>query len=137
MRETFGIFLLSILTMLVLACDVDDNEPKERTYNEQVRVLNDNLESVDFDIGMLGHVDESCASRCKHECGGLDVASCFLNCSNHGCHPSCCGCKDGGPACEGCGASCNTSLGECSVDPDRDLLNDLQDAIEIVEGTKQ
>jgi len=53
-----------------------------------------------------GNVGESCASRCDHECGGLDVAACILNCSNHNCHPSCCGCKDGTPGCDGCGASC-------------------------------
>lgn len=65
----------------------------------------------------VGAADESCASRCKHECGGLDVASCFLNCSNSNCHPSCCGCKDGGPACDGCGASCNSiTLSQCKSD---------------------
>lgn len=53
-----------------------------------------------------GNLDESCASRCSHECSGLQVASCVLNCSTSNCHPSCCGCKDGSAGCNGCGASC-------------------------------
>lgn len=61
-----------------------------------------------------GNVGESCASRCKHECGGLNVAACFLNCSNHNCHPSCCGCKDGTPGCDGCGATCADGESACA-----------------------
>ena len=57
-----------------------------------------------------GSLDESCASRCDHECDGIQVASCVLNCSNSNCHPSCCGCKDGGAGCAGCGASCGHSI---------------------------
>lgn len=51
----------------------------------------------------VGPVGESCASRCQHECGGLDVASCILHCSTPNCHPSCCGCSSG-PGCYGCGS---------------------------------
>lgn len=54
-----------------------------------------------------GNLGESCSSRCKHECSGLNVASCALNCVHgHGCYPSCCGCKDGTTMCKDCGATC-------------------------------
>lgn len=47
---------------------------------------------------------ESCASRCQHECGGLDVASCVLHCSTPHCEPHCCGCSNSGATeCDGCG----------------------------------
>jgi len=45
---------------------------------------------------------ESCASRCSHECSGIDYPSCILHCSTPNCHPSCCGCKDGSTGCDGC-----------------------------------
>ena len=65
------------------------------------------------DPDQVAAIMESCASRCKHECGGLNVASCFLNCSNHNCHPSCCGCKDGTAGCDGCGAACASGDATC------------------------
>ena len=58
--------------------------------------------------GEVGPLGESCSSRCSHECGGLEVASCVLNCVHgNSCHPSCCGCKDGTPGCDACGGSCS------------------------------
>lgn len=63
-------------------------------------------------------VGESCSSRCKHECSGLNVASCALNCVHgHGCYPSCCGCKDGTTMCESCGATCDSADSACRVEP--------------------
>lgn len=60
---------------------------------------------------------ESCSSRCKHECSGLNVASCALNCVHgHGCYPSCCGCKDGTPMCKSCGATCSSADVDTSCD---------------------
>ena len=67
-----------------------------------------------------GSVGESCASRCDHECDGIQVASCVLNCSNSNCHPSCCGCKDGGAGCAGCGASCGHSVDGNAVECNRE-----------------
>lgn len=59
---------------------------------------------------LLGRSDESCDSRCEHECSGAEVASCILNCVHgHGCYPSCCGCKDGSTMCKDCGGNCDTT----------------------------
>lgn len=59
---------------------------------------------------LLGRADESCDSRCEHECSGVEVASCILNCVHgHGCYPSCCGCKDGSTMCKDCGGNCDTT----------------------------
>lgn len=56
---------------------------------------------------LLGAPEESCDSRCEHECDGAEVASCILNCVHgHGCYPSCCGCKDGSTMCKDCGGNC-------------------------------
>lgn len=65
-------------------------------------MISDSLSILD-----VGSVQESCASRCHHECE--DVGSqfwCTMNCSTPDCHPACCGCPgtyiDG--SCDGCKA---------------------------------
>ena len=57
---------------------------------------------------------ESCASRCNHECSGLDVASCVLHCSTPNCEPHCCGCSFGPTECDGCG-HCGPGSDEAKV----------------------
>lgn len=64
----------------------------------------------------VGRAMESCASRCSHECSGIDYASCILHCSTPNCHPSCCGCDDGSTGCDGCGSCGPGDQASCPED---------------------
>ena len=81
----------------------------------------------DFDQAyhdLIGSPEESCTSRCHHECQGGDVAGCLASCIQHSdnCRPHCCGCKDGTPSCSSCIADCNPDEivveGQCVDLPD-------------------
>ena len=123
MRTTIAI----LLAVLAVGCGTVERE-LERAGGEVAAIIFDSDAELQAavtaaaELAIQGNtpeqvlaIMESCASRCKHECGGINVAACFLNCSNHNCHPSCCGCKDGTAGCDGCGATC--SGGDCGDDP--------------------
>lgn len=58
------------------------------------------------DLNGISDPLESCASRCKQECGGDPDSTfwCIMNCSSSDCHPSCCGCPGTyiNGSCDGC-----------------------------------
>lgn len=94
---------------------LEDDEGLTDARNQVVHILQAVADLV-YDL-RGGNVGESCSSRCAHECSGLDVASCALNCVHgHSCEPHCCGCKDGTPSCQSCGANCGQGVGALRQD---------------------
>ena len=79
------------------------------------------LAYADFDKAyhdLIGNPEESCSSRCHHECSGADVVGCLAGCvEGHACEPHCCGCKDGTTSCYKCPAQCGDGDKDCAVLP--------------------